>query len=508
MPPVSALAAKAVEPYIEVKDHLKDQAWRLHNLYWVVDKDGNLVKFEPNWAQLQIIEELRRNQLILKARQLGASMGIQIIGLDCALWIDNWTSVTIAHEKTALEKMFRRNVEGPFNSLPESIREEKRGKTNRTHELVFSNGSSVSVALSTRSGTVNWLHVSEFGKVCAKYPHKSKEIVTGAFESVPPSGFKIIESTAEGQHGYFYDYCQEALNQQREGRELHPDDWGITFLPWWKHPEYVSSPKGLVVPPKLARYFTELEAKIGQELGLARKAWYTVKWKTLGDEVKREHPATPEEAFEQTLEGAFYAEQMTQARSEGRITHVPYQAGALVHTWWDLGVDDATAIWFAQEVGKEIHLIDYVEGTGEGLQHYARILAEKKEERGWIYGEHIGPHDLKVREWGNEAQRRVDTAAALGIEFTVCPDHTVADGIEAVRNTLGRCWFDAERCADGIKALDSYRKEWDEVRGTYRQRPLHDWASHPADAFRTGVVGGGRQVRPAARAVQPARRIV
>lgn len=502
------MSAVAADPRIELKDQLGDQLWRLHNLYYVVNKDGKIVRFAPNWAQLQIIEEMRQNHLVLKARQLGASMGLQILGLDCSLFTPNWNSLTIAHERDALEKMFRRNVKDPYDRLPDQLREALAGKINRSHELVFANGSSIGVALSSRSGTVNYLHVSEFGKVCAKYPPKAKEIVTGAFESVPGDGIIVVESTAEGQSGYFYDYCQEALQAKQEKRALAAGDWGITFLPWWKHPEYVASPKGVVIPPKLRKYFQELEPLIGHKLGPARKAWYATKWKRLGDEIKREHPSTPEEAFEASLEGAYYAEQMARARTEGRICSVPYQSGARVNTWWDLGVDDANAIWFTQEIGRETHLIDYYEASGEGLQHYARVLDEKAEEGGWLYGEHVAPPDIKVRELGNEAKSRLEVAAELGIAFTVCGQHAVVDGIETVRNRLSRCWFDAENCAEGIKAMDSYRKEWDEVRGVYRARPLHDWASHGADAFRTGVMGQGRNVRPAAQAVSRPRRIV
>lgn len=499
---------------IELTDKLSDQLWRLHNLYWVVNKDGQRVRFQPNWAQIKIIEEMRQNHLVLKARQLGASMGLQILGLDCSLFIPNWNSVTIAHERGALEKMFRKNVEYPFNSLPEQIREAKRGKTNRSHELAFSNGSSISVALSTRSGTVNYLHVSEFGKVCAKYPLKAKEIVTGAFPSVPQSGFKVIESTAEGQSGKFYNLCQEALNQQRERRPLSSRDWSITFLPWWKHPDYVASPKNVVIPPKLREYFEELEGKIGQKLGMARKAWYTGEWKEQGPDIKREHPSTPEEAFEQALEGAYYANEMAKVRTEGRITSIPYERGVPVDTWWDIGVRDSTTIWFVQHCGREIHLIDYYSASGEGLQHYVSVLREKSAERDWLYGRHVAPHDMKVREFGSEAKPRHEIASGLGVHFEICPQgifppgSELAEGIEAVRNALDRCWFDAERCEEGIKCLDSYRKQWDEVRAVYSKTPVHDWASHGADSFRIGVLGGGRTYRPAAKAVQKTRAIV
>lgn len=484
------------ERSVEITDQFADQLWRLHNLYWIMNKDGKKVLFQPNWAQVELLENMRQNHLVLKARQLGMSTFLQILGLDSAAFSDGFNAVTIAHEREALEKLFRRNVRFPYDHLPDGLREALNAKSERAHELVFSNDSSVSVSLSTRSGTVQYLHVSEFGKICAKKPLMAVEVVSGAFESVPESGTIVIESTAEGQHGYFYDYCQEALNRMEARRPPASGEWSLTFLPWWRHPEYVANPKGVVITKPLMEYFKKLEPQIGQKLGPARRAWYAIKWKRLGDKMKREHPSTPKEAFEQTLEGAYYAEQMTDVRATGRICKVPHDPATKVHTWWDLGVDDATAIWFVQRAGREWHAIDYQEITGEGLGAMARFLAEKAKERKFFYGEHIGPHDLKVRELGNDAKRRVDAAAELGVDFSICPDHSVADGIEAVRSILPLFYFDEEHCAEGIKTLDSYRKEWDEVRGTYRNKPLHDWASHGADAFRTGVVGTGTGKRP------------
>lgn len=480
------------EPRIEVVDQFGDQAWRLSNLYWLLNKDGKRFKFTPNWAQEQLIDDMRQNHLVLKVRQLGASTFLMLLGLDTALFTHGFVGMTIAHDRESMRKLFRRNIRTPYDSLPEQLRDELHAKSDSAHELVLANGSSYSVALSARSDTIHYLHVSEFAKICAKYPLKATEIVTGSFEAVPElNGIKVIESTAEGQYGYFYDYCMDALKAQQEGRELAAGDWSISFLPWWLHPEYVASPRAVVITKPLRDYFDELEGKIGRTLGPARRAWYATKWKRLGDRMKQEYPSTPEEAFEATIEGAYYAEQMTAARKEGRICELPHDPSYKVDTWWDLGVDDATAIWFVQQVGGYRHAIDYEEFTGEGIQTLARKLAEKREERGFMYGRHVGPHDLKVREWGNDADRRIDVAARLGIDFTVCPDHDPADGIEAVRNALARFRFDAEHCEQGIKVLDSYQKEWDEVRATYRARPMHNWASHGADAFRHGVVGGG-----------------
>jgi len=155
-----------------------------------------------------------------------------------------------------------------------------------------------------------------------------------------------------------------------------------------------------------------------------------------------------------------------------------------VDTWWDLGIDDATAIWFVQDVGPERRVVDYLEVSGEGLPQIVRRL----EARDYRLGRHVLPHDAEARELGTGVSR-VETLRALGLrDLEVVPQQTVADGINAVRLMLARCWFDAERCGRGLEALKQYRREWDAKRQVWRERPLHNWASHAADAFRYGAL--------------------
>lgn len=189
-------------------------------------------------------------------------------------------------------------------------------------------------------------------------------------------------------------------------------------------------------------------------------------------------------SFQASVVGAYFGREMAEAEQAGRITRVPHQAEIGVDTWWDLGIDDAMAIWFTQTVGREIHVIDYYEGSGEGLPHYAGVL----QERGYVYASHHAPHDIKVRELGS-GKSRLETAAALGIRFDVVPDIGLADGIEAARSFIARCWFDRDKTQQGRLALTSYRKVWDEKRRVFQTRPLHDWASNGADAFRYLAVG-------------------
>ena len=192
-----------------------------------------------------------------------------------------------------------------------------------------------------------------------------------------------------------------------------------------------------------------------------------------------------EGAFLTHHEGAYYSVEMRDANAEGRISTVAYDRSMPVVTAWDLGIGDTTAIWFAQFVGAEVRLIDYYETNGVGLDHYARVLQDK----GYVYDQHILPHDVRVRELGT-GKSRLETLQNLGLNsITIAPQLNVDDGIQAVRSMLPNCWFDAERCDHGIEALRSYHREYDDKNLVWKGRPAHDWSSHGSDAFRYLAVG-------------------
>ncbi len=190
-------------------------------------------------------------------------------------------------------------------------------------------------------------------------------------------------------------------------------------------------------------------------------------------------------SFEAAIQGAYYAVEMKTAKEENRITSVPYDPSASVITSFDLGIGDSTAIWFAQFVGQEIHLIDYYENSGVGLDHYAKVLHDK----GYHYEAHILPHDVQVKELGT-GKSRLETLENLGVyNIEIAPRLNVDDGIQASRSMLNKCWFDEKKCERGIEALLQYRREFDEKLKSWRGRPLHDWTSHGADSFRYLAVG-------------------
>jgi len=185
-------------------------------------------------------------------------------------------------------------------------------------------------------------------------------------------------------------------------------------------------------------------------------------------------------SFEAAMVGSYYGQQMKAAEDDGRITEVPWEPEADVHTAWDLGVGDSTVIWFFQTIGNSARIIDYYEQSGEGLPHYANVLRE----RPYVYGRHFAPHDIQHRELGS-GKSRIEIARELGIKFEVAPKLRIEDGIEAVRALLPKCYFDRVKCERGVSALKQYRKEWDDKLRVFKDRPLHDWTSHAADGFRT-----------------------
>lgn len=214
-------------------------------------------------------------------------------------------------------------------------------------------------------------------------------------------------------------------------------------------------------------------------------------------------------SWDSPVVGSYFGSAMRRANDEGRITQVPHEELLPVETWWDLGVDDSMSIWFVQLHNREIRLIDYYENSGEGFAHYAKVLAGQMEGfehmRHYLYNRHFAPHDIVVRNLGVDARSREEIGKSLGLDFIkVKRIAHKEDGIEATRGILSRCWFDEKKCWRGIAGLKGYKKEWNTKLMVFGNEPVHDWTSHPADAFQTGALTkptpatakeGGRVVR-------------
>lgn len=479
---------------------MADPLWRLCNLYKIIIKgDGKdeslVVHFVPNRAQRRLIKRLWHRNIILKARQLGFTTLIAILWLDTALFSKNPIRCgIIAQDREAAEMIFRDKVKFAYENLPEDLRTAMPLVRDSASELLFAhNGSSIRVATSMRSGTIHRLHVSEFGKIGAKFPDKAREVVTGSIPAVPLSGILVIESTAEGREGEFYKMTIRAMEIADSGRKLGSKDYRFHFFAWWQEPGYVVDPQHVVMAGTDAAYFDEIESKIGRVLTMDQRAWYVATRDAdfSGDQEKmwQEYPSIPEEAFQVSTEGCFYAKELAAVRKERRILRIPMVPGP-VNTFWDLGHSgsgDATGIWFHQRVGMENRFLRYFEwSSGETLFAYVRYL----QETGYVFGRHYLPHDAENKRLGTDPDMNRSIRDMLedllpGHCFETVPRVTdIHTGIQAVRNILPSCYFDEAGCKEGLAHLAGYRREWDDKHGVWRGHPRHDEHSHGADSFR------------------------
>jgi hypothetical protein len=229
-----------------------------------------------------------------------------------------------------------------------------------------------------------------------------------------------------------------------------------------------------------------------------QKDWFTQVYKASetgildDEELEAAKAMMSPDQFEQEFEcswvanvpGAIYGKELQTLHEKGRISEVPYDPATRVETWWDLGVGDSTAIWFTQQVGRSVHIIDFYENRNEGLPHYAEVLQAKS----YLYGSHNAPHDIEVRELGSGKSRR-EIAYDLGINFRVVPKLPIEDGIHAAQLLIQKCWFDKDTCQAGLECLRQYHRAYNEKSRSFRATPVHDWSSHAADAFRYLAVG-------------------
>jgi len=194
-------------------------------------------------------------------------------------------------------------------------------------------------------------------------------------------------------------------------------------------------------------------------------------------------------SFEAQIPGAYFADQLQQAKDQNRVGRIPIEPSLQVHTAWDLGISDSMSIWFFQAMGKEIRLVDYYESNGKGMEHYIQYLTQWADRNGVIFGQHLAPHDIEVRELTSGRSRK-DVARDMGITFrTVQRPRTKIEGIQAIRRMFPRFWIDDERAEQGYACIASYHREWDEKHQRFRDQPVHDWASHGADALQTLALG-------------------
>lgn len=466
---------------------LADPIWRICNLYHIVDKSGQLVQFRPNEIQMDFLTNMGYRNLILKARQMGFSTLIQIAILDQAIFLDNIHAGIIAQDDPTAAKIFADKIKVAWDNMPKWVHAIRKAVGNSERELRFDNGSYVRVATSLRSATLQYLHVSEFGKICARFPIKAKEVMTGSIPAVHDQGFVFIESTAEGRQGKFFELVQEAQDRRKAGTKLGPRDYRLHFYAWFDCPDYRQDwPEEITQDD--AAYFRTVTDQTGVEISPEQMFWYvaTRRQNFAGDThmMRQEYPSMPDEAFERSTEGTWFVTQMAELRRHGRITKVPWIRGVPVEAAWDIGRTDGTAIWCFQKIGLDFRVIDFQEWHGEDYD----VCVSWLQQTGYVFGRHWLPHDaehVRQAKTKTEAKSAKQILEELGLSrIQIVPRVEIKiTAINRARSILPQCYFDEIKTAPGLIHLDEYRKKWSTSLAMFIDEPVHDMHSEAADAF-------------------------
>lgn len=497
----------------EILEKLGDWWWRMTSgvLYRIRVKDpgagddpdaaGLERPFIPNHAQIKFLKNLHNRNIILKARQLGFTTLMAILETDQALWNGDQNCVVIAHKEADAEEIFRDKIKYAIDRLPAPIKAIIGGYKKETgQQIVFNhNNSVVRTTVSARSGTPQVLHVSELGKIAANYPAKATEMASGSFQAVPLNGLLVIESTAEGQSGLFFELATRAEANWRAGKRLGPTDYRFHFFPWWEEPNYSLAPEDVAgVPISLDehKYFDEVEGLMDTEITLAQRAWYVGKRDTeFAHEPElmwREYPSTPAECWQSSSTGKYYHRVIQTARAQKRIGHFPVVPGVPINGFWDLGVSDTQTLWLHQYYRGMNRFVGYHEETeGTGFLPFFRFIDQFEAPVGGMYL----PHDASQRQQDVEVptstySRLIDAKPSWSW-FVVPRTSNVQHGIDLVKDRFALVQFDEEGpgIKTGLKHLENYSRNFNKAIQAWTSEPVHNEASHAADAFRQWAQG-------------------
>lgn len=473
----------------DLRANLNTRIKRLYSgLYRIKPKGGKQIGFRPNMVQAQLFRDMWHRNLVLKDRQRGVTTLCCLMALDQAIFNSDQDCSFVAETQKKANEIYDDKVRYAFDRLPPDVKAHAKARVDRAGQLKFANGSKITVSTDPRGGTLQFLHVSELGKLAAMYPAKAAEVRSGALPAVPlGTGMVWFESTAEGQSGYFYELCKEARDREDAGHPLHEKAFKFHFSSWHTSPENRMDPATVFVPGRLKKYFKELRESHGITLDDWQRAWYAATEKEQEEYMFREYPSTPDEAFQGSIEGAYLAKEMRWLRKEGRIDDLDPIRGYPVHAVADIGYSDSTAIWFFQFVGNFIHVIDFYESSGQGLNYYADMFREKAAQREWSYGTFYWPHDIEVHDISNkDGLSRREVLLQMGIKpIKVVPKpSSFANSLQKARDVVVRCKFDRTHCEEGVVHLDGWTKKWDQKHGKHLDEEARNEHTHAASALR------------------------
>jgi len=495
-PPVSSSSKEFEAKYLTSK------LWRINNIYTIINKDGDAVTFEMNFAQHQVYAASREHAriIILKSRQQGISTLWLVSYFDDAVFKKNMNLGLMAQGADEAATLLER-TKFLWDKLSDSVKafvDVSLVKDN-SKEFSFTNDSKIFIRVSFRSATLQRLHISEFGKIANQYPKRARETKTGTLQALGKGNTGVIESTAEGVNDFKDMWDKAELADQGE---LSSKDFKPVFLPWFKDPDCIEA-VDQVIDEDAAHYFKKLEETTGAKLTVVQRNFWVSQRRELEGDIFQEYPATPAEAFSASKNGSYWSTCFTElVVARGRVVKGLYDSNLAVDVFFDLGVDDYMVLGFAQWWRGEHHIIDEYWNNGYGLEHYINEI----EDRGYNIRNLKLPHDVEVRELmtgkGGKAESRVDILRKLlkkkKLRWGV---HTmrkgaIADGIQSVRTMVPDLYIDS-RCTYLIECFHKYSKEWDDKLQVWKKTPRHDEFSHGADVIRsiaTDIVKNNNEV--------------
>ncbi len=469
-------------------DDLANPLWRLRNLYHIKRADdGRIIKFEPRPEQQRVYDMLFKEGvkrlIILKARRLGMSTALDVLLTDQMLWNAGTQCSLVDQTAADAERKLATIAKIALDNLPpvalQCIEKVRDSGSILEVSVAGEAASSFFAGLRARGGTNNWLHLSEWGVIQADDPRRSEEILTGAIPSAE-HGRIIVETTWKGgRGGHLWEIVKTALETPEADKT--DKDWRIVFFPWWKDPTYCVEGDVATISPAIATYLDDMERTTGHTFTPQQRLWYDRQQRQLGLFIFREFPTTLDECFKSPVEGAIYAGELDKLRASGAISAFKYDNSTLVHTAWDLGSPVNTVVWYFQVIrGNEIRVIDCdLDLDLTPVQRVAHMQA-----KGYPLGHHFLPHDAAATRTSGKADAQVYTEAGLANVRVLPRTHDIWIGINACLQMFPRFSFRLPACERGLDALANYAYKRSSATGIVVNMPVHNWASHAADALR------------------------
>jgi len=456
--------------------------WRLNNLYRIINRDANSIKFQLNPVQKNVLENLHYRNLILKARQLGMSTFAVLYLLDQVLFSENLQAGIVSYSLEHAQHIFKRIIGHALDTLPPEFKALTGIVQRSAREITFNNGSSLRVDTTLRGGSYPLVLVSEFGKTCARNPQKAEEVITGTLQAVPKDGKVIIESTGEGNEGFFAEMVMEA--SRRGNDDLTSLDYKLFFYNWLQEPSYQIEEK-VDYDVSLTDYFNKVELESNCKITQPQRNWYAVQTRLLGDKIKQEFPSTVSESFLTSSDAFYFAEAINRAYQSNRCLFSSlYDALLPVYVAMDIGLNDLTVMVFFQVAHGEVRVIDYYEDKNKDVPFYAKFLLQDKR---FLYHTIFLPHDSVKRDpldISNSYERDFQRLfSGTNTRFHVLKRMDKQLSISHAKVMMDRCVFNVNRVKPFLDKLAKYRKKWNESLGRYLEEPFHNDASNYADSF-------------------------